>query len=547
MEVSMIGSSQAHLGSSDLGSREVGVCSFGRNFNAKTSSLKNPKLCFGQTFSWPSRTSACLSLKASAASQTEAVVSDKVCGAKRSKPIDSVKLYVGLPMDTVSVSNTINHARAIAAGLKALKLLGVDGVELPIWWGIAEKEAMGKYDWTGYLAVAEMIQKLGLKLHVSLCFHASMEHKISLPEWVCQIGESDPSIFFTDRSGHQYKDCLSLVVDDLPVLDGKTPLQVYKGFCESFKSAFSKFMDSTITGISIGLGPDGELRYPSHHQPAKSNHKHVGAGEFQCYDKNMLSHLKQHAEMFGNPLWGHGGPHDAPACNEPPISNNFFKEHGGSWETTYGDFFLSWYSNQLITHGDQLLSVGASTFSDVPQITVSGKVPLIHCWYKTRSHPAELVAGIYNTENRDGYEAIVEMFSKNKCKIILPGMDLSDEQQPKESLSSPESLLAQVTLCCRKHGVEILGQNSTASNAAASGFEQISKNLAGESAAAISLFTYQRMGAYFFSPNHFPSFTKFMRNLRELELELDSDDQPGKEETTAGSSLSARNLQEQAA
>lgn len=255
----------------------------------------------------------------------------------------------------------------------------------------------------------------------------------------------------------------------------------------------------------------------------------------------MLSHLKQYAEMSGNPLWGLGGPHDAPTYNEPPTSTNFFKEHGGSWETTYGDFFLSWYSNQLITHGDQLLSVAASTFSDVP-ITVSGKVPLMHSWYKTHSHPAELVAGIYNTVNRDGYEAIIEMFSKNNCKIILPGMDLSDEHQPKESLSSPESLLLQITLSCKKHGVEILGQNSIASNAD-SGFEQIRKNLMGENA-AISLFTYQRMGAYFFSPDHFPSFTKFMRNLRELEL--DSDDQPGKEEATAGS-LSGRNLHEQAA
>lgn len=539
----MIGSSQVNLGRSDLGCREVGVCSFSRNFNAKTSSsLKNPKLCFGQTFTWPSRTSACLSLKASAASQSEPVVSHKVCGPRRSKPIDSPKLYVGLPLDAVSNSNTINHARAIAAGLKALKLLGVDGVELPIWWGIAEKETMGKYDWTGYLAMAEMIQKLGLKLHVSFCFHASTEPKISLPEWVCRVGESDPSVFFTDRSGHPYKDCLSLAVDDLPVLDGKTPLEVYKGFCESFKGAFSKFIDSTITGISIGLGPDGELRYPSHHQPAKGN-KHVGAGEFQCYDKNMLSHLKQHAEMSGNPLWGLGGPHDAPVYNEPPMSTNFFKEQGGSWETTYGDFFLSWYSNRLVTHGDQLLLVAASTFSDVP-ITVSGKVPTMHSWYKTRSHPAELTAGIYNTGNRDGYEAIIEMFSKNKCKIILPGMDLSDEHQPKKSLSSPESLLAQITSSCRKHGIEILGQNSSASNGTC-GFEQIRKNLAGENA-AISLFSYQRMGAYFFSPDHFPSFTKFMRNLKELELELDSDDQPGKEEPTAGS-LSGMNLHEQAA
>lgn len=160
---------------------------------------------------------------------------------------DGVKLFVGLPLDAVSSSNTINHARAIAAGLKALKLLGVDGIELPVWWGVVEKETRGKYDWTGYLALAEMIQKLGLKLHVSLSFHASKEAKIQLPEWVSQIGESDPSIFFKDQSGQHYKDSLSFAVTDVPVLDGKTPVQVYKEFCESFKTAFSPFMGSTIT------------------------------------------------------------------------------------------------------------------------------------------------------------------------------------------------------------------------------------------------------------------------------------------------------------
>ncbi|CAH9061686.1 unnamed protein product [Cuscuta epithymum] len=549
MEVSIIRSSDVLLGRRDLGSRVVGVCTFSKTFNAKTYSFKKKSnVCLGQTFTWSSRKSACLNIKASAAALTEAVSADKVCGTRRSRPIDGLKLYVGMPVDAVSDSRTVNHARAIATGLKALKLLGVDGVELPIWWGVVEKEANGKYDWTGYLAVTEMIQKLGMKLHVSFCFHApSMEPKISLPNWVCRIGELDPSIFYTDRSGHQYKDCLSLAVDDLPVLDGKTPLQVYQGFLDSFKSAFSKFMDSTITGISIGFGPDGELRYPSHHDEASkttTTKQLIGAGEFQCYDKNMLTHLKQHAEVNGNPLWGLGGPHDAPSYNDLPTSStNFFKEIGGSWESTYGDFFLSWYSKQLITHGDRLLSLASTTFRDSP-ITVSGKVPLMHHWFKTRSHPAELTAGIYNTIHRDGYDEMIKMFSTNSCKVILPGMNLCDEHQPNESLSSPESLLAQIMSSCRKHGVEIMGQNSWASDATSS-FEQMKKNLQGENGSGISLFTYQRMGVYFFSPEHFPSFTNFVRNLREMEL--DEDDLPGKEEAVASGFLSGRNLQEPAA
>ncbi|PIN16042.1 Beta-amylase [Handroanthus impetiginosus] len=518
MEISVIGSSQVNLGRVN----DVGFSNFSRNLNSKNPTAKNiiskgSNLGQNQSFVWPSKSAVGFIVRACASAQNQAVVSEKASRISRTKPNDGVKLYVGLPIDTVSNSNTINHARAIAAGLKALKLLGVDGVELPVWWGVAEKDAHGKYDWTGHLAVVEMVQKLGLKLHISLCFHASEESKIPLPQWVSQIGESDSSIYFTDRSGEQYKGCLSLAVDDLPVLDGKTPLEVYKEFCENFKSSFAPFMGSTIMGLSIGLGPDGELRYPSHHHPVKRN-THLGAGEFQCYNKNMLNNLKHHADTSGNPLWGLGGPHDAPGYDQSPISGGFFNENGGSWETPYGDFFLSWYSSQLLKHGDRLLSLAASTFEDVP-ITISGKIPLIHSWYKARSHPSELTAGIYNTVNRDGYDSILEIFAKNSCKVILPGLDLSDEDQPTESRASPEFLLAQITSSCRKHGVEVSGQNSSISGDLR-GFEQIKKNLLGENG-VVDLFTYQRMGAYFFSPEHLPSFTRFVRGLNQPDQSLD--------------------------
>ncbi|KAJ6430615.1 hypothetical protein OIU84_021914 [Salix udensis] len=117
---------------------------------------------------------------------------------------------------------------------------------------------------------------------------------------------------------------------------------------------------------------------------------------------------------------------------------------------------------------------------------------------KPAAHPSELTAGFYNTVSRDGYEAVAEMFARNSCKMILPGMDLSDKHQPQESLSSPESMLAQIRIVCRKHRVEISGQNSV------------------------------RMGADFFSPEHFPSFTHFVRNLNQLEMF--SDDLPEEEE-----------------
>ncbi|KAK0607023.1 hypothetical protein LWI29_008030 [Acer saccharum] len=533
MEVSVIGNSQATMVRAELGYRELGSFCLPRN------NLQNKILCRRNDSVWFASRSARwrkahlrFTVKAV---QSQPIRTDRVSGptsASRPKSRDGVRLFVGLPLDTVSDCNAVNHARAIAAGLKALKLLGVEGVELPIWWGVAEKEAMGKYEWSGYLAVADMVQKAGLKLHVSLCFHASKQLKIPLPKWVYQIGESEPSIFYTDLTGQQYKDCLSLAVDDLPVLNGKTAVQVYREFCESFRSSFMPFMGSTITGISMGLGPDGELRYPSHHRQAKTS-KIPGAGEFQCYDKNMLRLLKQHAEASGNPLWGLGGPHDASSYDESPNSSGFFKDHGGSWESPYANFFLSWYSNQLISHGNRLLSLASSTFGE-SGVRVYGKVPLMHSWYNTRSHPSELTAGFYNTTNRDGYDAVAEMFVKNSCKMILPGMDLSDEHQPHESLSSPESLLAQIRKACKKHRVDVAGENSSESGVPG-GFEQIKMKLFGADAVD-DLFTYQRMGAYFFSPEHFPSFTQLVRDLIQPRLHLDDlPEEKEEEEVTAAS------------
>ncbi|KAJ0768909.1 putative beta-amylase [Helianthus annuus] len=491
-------------------STRTGLCQFGSNNN-------NVPMMIICSSKLQSQVIRCSSVPVKVASCSQAAVSTK--GSRDlsgSDHKDGVKLYVGLPLNSISECNAIHHSRAIAAGLRALKLLGVEGVELPVWWGVAEKQAMGKYEWSGYLALVDMIQKSGLKLHVTICFHASKEEDIQLPKWVSEVGESKRDIFFADRSGKRYKHCLSFGVDTLPVFDGKTAIEVYQGFIESFKTSFAPFMGSTITGVTIGMGPDGELRYPSHHDQVNNNVDH-GAGEFQCYDENMMQSLKENAENAGNPLWGLCGPHDAPTYNQQPIMNTFFKE-GGPWETAYGDFFLSWYSTQLVSHADRMLSLAASSFNNTT-VKVSGKLPLVPSWYRTRSHPAEVTAGFYNTVNRNGYEEIANVFFKNSCRMILPGMDLLDEQQPNESFSSPELLLADIKDACRNNGVKVCGQNLNVAGTIKN-FEQIKKNLAGEN--GIELFLYQRMGGEFFSPENFPMFSAFVRSLNQLEV--DSDD-----------------------
>lgn len=451
--------------------------------------------------------------------RSEMAVEKKESNARR-KSTAPARLFVGLPLDAVSDCNAVNHAKAIAAGLRALKLLGAHGVELPVWWGVA---AAG--DWSAYLALAGMVRDAGLRLRVCLHLHASRRPAFPLPDWVSRLADADPDLLFTDRSGGRHRDCLSFAVDDLPVLDGKTPVQAFSEFFLSFRSTFSDFIGSTITDISVSLGPDGELRYPSF-PPSTGSHRFTGVGEFQCYDKYMLADLKRRAEESGNPLWGLSGPHDAPEYNQSLDSVHFFKENGGSWETPYANFFLSWYSGQLLSHGDRLLSTASKVFGDLP-VTLSAKVPLLHWWHDTRSRPAQLTAGFYNTVGRDGYDAIGEMFARNSCAMIIPGVDLLDKEQPRHLRSSPQSLLSQIMKACEKHGVRISGENSSPVGINSEGFSRIKEILSAENS-SVDSFTYQRMGAYFFSPEHWPLFTEFVRSM--ARSEIDSDDLPSNRE-----------------
>lgn len=158
------------------------------------------------------------------------------------------RLFVGLPIDSVTDGATVNSAAAVAAGIRAVRLLGADGVELPVFWSVAQPESPDRFSWAGYLAVADMVRAEGLSLRVSLRAHGTPGAGVpTLPSWVSGVAADDPDIFFTDRSGGRHEGCLSFAIDELPVLHGRSPLQLYEAFFRGFAAAFDDFFDSTIT------------------------------------------------------------------------------------------------------------------------------------------------------------------------------------------------------------------------------------------------------------------------------------------------------------
>ena len=57
-----------------------------------------------------------------------------------------------------------------------------------------------------------------------------------------------------------------------------------------------------IHEVTVGLGPAGELRYPSYPE-GDGRWRFPGVGEFQCFDRYMLADLREKAEAAGHPEW----------------------------------------------------------------------------------------------------------------------------------------------------------------------------------------------------------------------------------------------------
>ncbi|PRQ18557.1 putative beta-amylase [Rosa chinensis] len=166
-----------------------------------------------------------------------------------------VPVYVMLPLDTVTHGGHLNKPRAMNASLMALKNAGVEGVMVDAWWGLVEKDGPSKYNWEGTLT-----------LYVN-----------------------------TDKSGRRNHEYISLGCDSLPVLGGRTPIQVYSDYMKSFHDRFRDYLGNEI---QVGMGPCGELRYPAYPE-SNGTWKFPGIGEFQCYDKYMKASLEASAEAQG--------------------------------------------------------------------------------------------------------------------------------------------------------------------------------------------------------------------------------------------------------
>ncbi|KAI3441794.1 Beta-amylase [Psidium guajava] len=372
-----------------------------------------------------------------------------------------IPVYVMLPLGIISVKSELVDPDGLLKQLRILKSLNVDGVTVDCWWGVVEAHAPQEYNWNGYRRLFQMVHELKFKLQVVMSFHecggnVGDDVCIPLPHWVAEIGRSNPDIFFTDREGRRNPECLSWGIDKERVLRGRTAIEVYFDYMRSFRAEFNEyFEDGLISMIGVGLGPCGELRYPSN--PVKNGWRYPGIGEFQCYDQYLLKNLRKAAEARGQAFWARG-PDDAGSYNSQPQETGFFCD-GGDYDGYFGRFFLKWYSQVLIDHGDRVLALAKLAFDGT---CIAAKLSGIYWWYRTASHAAELTAGFYNPSNRDGYAAIAAMLMKHGAVLNFTCAQLhvlDQHENFSSALADPDGLAWQVLNAAWDYGIPVTSEN----------------------------------------------------------------------------------------
>ncbi|XP_020274509.1 beta-amylase 2, chloroplastic-like isoform X3 [Asparagus officinalis] len=397
----------------------------------------------------------------------ESSVADTVIDAVDAKPVIAepptkperdytgtpyVPIYVMLPLGVINMDCELVNPNSLLEQLKALKSSNVDGVMVDCWWGIVEAHEPQRYRWNGYKQLFHMVRELGLKL------------------------------------------------------------QVYYDYMRSFRQEFDElFENGSITEIEIGLGPCGELRYPSY--PEKHGWKYPGIGEFQCYDEYLLRNLKEAAETRGHSLWARG-PDNAGSYNSYPHDTGFFRD-GGDYDSYYGRFFLGWYSQVLIDHADRVLSLAKLAFEGS---CIAAKVSGIHWWYKTASHAAELTAGFYNPCNRDGYAPIAGILKKHEVALNFTCVELRTLDQYEgfpEALADPEGLVWQVLNVAWDVGILVASENALPCYDR-HGYNKILENAKpwnDPDGRHLSAFTYLRLSPILMEPHNFAEFERFVKRM----------------------------------
>lgn len=448
-----------------------------------------------------------------------------------------VPVFVMLPLDTLLDSPAM-PAADLDAALVALAGAGGAGVMLDVWWGLCEPSP-GAYDFSRVTALAGRAGGLGLTVQATMSFHQCGGNigdsvTIPLPDWVLAAATRE-GLLYTDAAGWTNPECLSLTADHVAFLPSagaaddappRTAVQAYAAYVRAFVDAAAELISAgVITELQVGLGPCGELRYPSY--PAGGGGwVFPGIGEFVCHDAGMRASLAAAAAAAGRPPdWG-VPPTDAGTYNDTPWAAPFFHRFGG-WRSPRGRFFLTWYADALLRHGDDVLAAVRAVVPAGGRLALAVKVSGIHWWRMTASRAAEATSGYVSLPRNgwfgltgsgglDAYARLAALFRRHGVVFDFTCLEMWTWAQPVwTARCEPERLVRDAVDAAAAAGVPFAGENALERYDEAA-YRQVEKAFRRVPAGGRYGFTLLRLGPALREAAHWAEFCTFVKRMRAL-------------------------------
>lgn len=379
-----------------------------------------------------------------------------------SPAIHSMDNFIMMPFNTFDESGQLVEQSKLWNWLTDIQERGFTGITVDFWWGIIEP-APKEYNFHPFLQLIKQVKTKGLKLKVILSFHAcgntiGDQCNFPLPKWVLESGNH---FFYQDQNGKINYEYISIFADDLELKDGRAVLQVYEDLITEFDQQFKVFYEEVIVNIELGVGPAGQLHYPSYSYP----NGFCGVGFFQWYGDLATSKFHQFLDTISivdspkrlnifkqlpSPTLSNltHKPYqeyffadlnieekrckinsgDKVDCGYPDIKMEECSRKKCCWAEVHGDPYcyyhrevynfradlglihMHWYQEEQLKHLQKVVTIGRSIMKF--GIPLSVKLPCIHWFVNSASRAAERTSGFMINQN-DMFE------TKVKCSITF--------------------------------------------------------------------------------------------------------------------------------
>ncbi|GAA5218584.1 family 14 glycosylhydrolase [Corallincola platygyrae] len=361
--------------------------------------------------------------------------------------------------------------------IRQLRKVGVSAVSTDLWWGLIEGRQPGRFDWSYYDKVVEILAANEMHWVPILSFHqaggnVNDDFMQTIPLWLWgkliekhDELESVRDLQYVSETGDASMEYVSLWADEFV-------LPFYRQFMEAFRDHY-QHRAHMIDEINVSMGPAGELRYPSYN--AHDWGDYPNRGTLQCFSrlakKRWVEHLKSKFRSVKALNYAFSSNHKSFETAGMPDPDELFANKQYLY-SSWGREFLTWYQEELIAHGNRILACSAEVFSGggMEKVTLGVKVPGIHWEISDPAMPraAEITAGLVaphpelGPRNRGEYVKLIgELIpSELRERVALHFTCLEMVNKDYEGYSRAEDLVNWVADAAAELGVELMGENA---------------------------------------------------------------------------------------